>query len=328
MFSIVMPTRNRPGDFSRALASVCAQTCQDFEVIVVDDGSSDETRAQYDQIALTSAPKVRVLRLMQRTRGHGHCFARNHGIEAAKGQYIGFLDDDDFWTDPDFLRRARDNLLKHDADVYFANQQAISHDGHEVPGLWLSRLRDRLPNSVRRIGPVYPVTIDQLLMVGGFAHMNCWLVRKALFLAAGGMDESLRYEPDYDIYMRVLDQAAKVLHDEHVVSRHHVPDPSRQNNASTANGRVQKLLYQLMVVEKHLLFLQHPQLLSRTRIRKGYILKRMAKALAMDGQYRNASHYARLGLVSLPTLRWFFWATWLTVRSPFSARAHTPDHRR
>jgi len=155
--------------------------------------------------------------------------------------------------------------------------------------------------------------------------MNCWLVRKTVFIAAGGMDESLRYEPDYDIYMRVLDRSSKILHDEQVVSRHHVPDSSMQNNASTANGRMQKLLYQLMVVEKHLVSLQHPDLLARTRVRKGHILKRMAEALVENGQYRRASHYARQGLVTLPTLGWLLRTAELAARAAVSPRARPHD---
>lgn len=325
LFSIVMPTRNRPQDFARALGSVLAQDFTDLEVIVVDDGSSDDARAEYDRIARESPPNVRFLHLMQRARGHGHCFARNHGVDVAKGRYIGFLDDDDLWVDPHFLGRARERLAAHDADAYFANQEAVTHDGRPVQGLWLARLREKLPQSVRSDRLIYPVSVSQLLLVGGFAHMNCWLVRKATFIAAGGMDESLRYEPDLDIYMRVLDKSTTILHDEHVVARHHVPDPSMKSNASTANGRMQKLLYQLMVVEKHLVSLQHPVLLARTRVRKGHILKRMAEALAENGQYRHASHYARQGLAALPTFGWLLRTAWLAARAAISPRARPHD---
>ncbi len=321
LFSIVMPTRNRPQDFARALGSVLAQDCKELEVVVVDDGSGDDARAEYDKIAGESPPNVRFLHLMQRARGHGHCFARNHGVDVALGQYIGFLDDDDLWIDPHFLGRARESLAAHSADAYFANQEAVTHDGRPVQGLWLARLGGKIPQSVRSGRKIYPVTVSQLLMVEGFAHMNCWLVRKSTFIAAGGMDESLRYEPDLDIYMRVLDTSSTILHDEHVVARHHVPDPSKKNNASTANGRLQKLLYQLMVAEKHLVSLQHPDLLARTRIRKGHILKHMAEALAKNGQYRHASHYARQGLVALPTFGWLLQTVWLAARAAASSRA-------
>lgn len=320
LFSIVIPTRNRPDDFAIALRSVLTQTCDDLEVVVVDDGSDDASRMAYAAVESSSPPHVRFLRLMQRARGHGHCFARNHGIEFARGRFIGFLDDDDFWTDPEFLARAQAEIERHGAHAYFANQSAFTHDGREVSELWINRLHSVLPDGVRQGRDVYPVTVDQLLMVRGFAHMNCWLVSRALFLEAGGMDESLRYEPDLDIYMRIIDRAGTIVHDEHVVSRHRIPDPALKNNASTANGRLQKLLFQLMVVEKHLIGLRHPALLERTRERKGHILKRLAEALAEDGQYRHASHYARQGLMALPTWGWLLNTLWLSVRAAVSGR--------
>lgn len=321
-FSIIIPTRNRPQDFARALQSVLAQDCPDFEVVVVDDGSDDAARAQYARVAHDAPANVRFLPLMQRARGHGHCFARNHGIDAARGEYIGFLDDDDLWTDPTFLSRAREHLVQHGADAYFANQSAITHDGQDVPGLWLAGLGQTLPAATRQGRPVYPVTVEQLLLAPGFAHMNAWLVRRSVFLAAGGMDETLRYEPDLDIYMRVLDHARTILHDESVVALHHVPDPQRQANASTANGPLQKLQIQLKVADKHLISLRHPALVARTRQRKGHILKRLAEGLAARGQYGHARHYALQGLVALPTVGW----AWRTLQLAWLAVAR--DHSR
>lgn len=328
LFSIVMPTRNRPRDFALALGSVLAQTCRDLEVIVVDDGSDDAARAEYARLEAGAPPNVRFLRLMQRARGHGHCFARNHGVDAARGRYIGFLDDDDLWTDPGFLERARQQLDAMPADAYFANQTAFTHDGREVPGLWLSGLGGRLPKQQRAGRSVYPVTLEQLLLAPGFAHMNAWLLRKSLFLEAGGMDETLRYEPDLDIYMRVLDHARTILHDEQVVARHHVPDPARKNNASTANGRLQKLLIQLGVADKHLISLRDPALLRRTRERKGHILKRLAEALAEAGEHRLAAHYARQGLAVLPTFGWLLRTAALSARALGAPRAPAADGRR
>jgi glycosyltransferase involved in cell wall biosynthesis len=327
LFCIIIPTRNRPEEFATALQSVLAQSCRDLEVVVVDDGSDDDARSRYALVEHAAPPNVRFLRLMQRARGHGHCFARNHGIEVARGTFVGFLDDDDCWADPQYLERAKAEILHHGADVYFANQSAFTHDGREVHGLWLNRLGSLLPDTLRQRRKVYPVTIEQLMKVRGFAHMNCWLVRRSLFIEAGGMDENLRYEPDLDIYMRVIDRAGTILHDEHVVARHQVPDPSRKSNASTANGQLQRLLFQLMVAEKHLIGLHHPVLLERTRERKGHILKRLAEALAKDGEYRHASHYARLGLVTLPTFGWLVKTAWLSVRAVVSPGAQSGAHR-
>src|SRR5262249_534017 len=89
LFSIVIPTYNRMRFLPSALKSVWRQKFQDFEVIVVDDGSTDET-----PIYLSSLDrKVRYIR--QANRGPGA--ARNVGTQAATGDYVAFLDSDDLW---------------------------------------------------------------------------------------------------------------------------------------------------------------------------------------------------------------------------------------
>lgn len=87
-FSVVIPVYNRAKDLGRALLSVLSQTCQDFEIIVVDDGSQDDPQAVVDVL---NEPRIHFVR--QRNRGGG--VARNTGIDVAHGQFIAFLDSDD-----------------------------------------------------------------------------------------------------------------------------------------------------------------------------------------------------------------------------------------
>ncbi|HEY0792572.1 MAG TPA: glycosyltransferase family A protein [Chthoniobacterales bacterium] len=88
LFSVIIPTYNRKHFLRRALRSVMRQSCQDFEVIVVDDGSTDGTEAMV-------AGFPRVVYLRQQNRGPGA--ARNLGWERATGDYLAFLDSDDLW---------------------------------------------------------------------------------------------------------------------------------------------------------------------------------------------------------------------------------------
>jgi glycosyltransferase involved in cell wall biosynthesis len=87
-FSVVIPVYNRADVLGRALASVLAQSCGDFEIVVVDDGSTDDPRAVCDALA---DPRIRYIR--QDNRG-GNA-ARNAGIDAAQGEFVAFLDSDD-----------------------------------------------------------------------------------------------------------------------------------------------------------------------------------------------------------------------------------------
>ncbi|RKH36670.1 glycosyltransferase family 2 protein [Corallococcus sicarius] len=89
LFSVVIPTYNRAALLEETLASVFAQTLTDHEVIVVDDGSTDETLA----LLARYGERIRVLR--QSNAGQG--VARNLGIREARGEYVAFLDSDDLW---------------------------------------------------------------------------------------------------------------------------------------------------------------------------------------------------------------------------------------
>ena len=107
-FSIVIPTYNRVGLLARTLESVWAQRFKDYEVIVVDDGSSDGTQAYLQNIG----NKVRCIR--QANRGPGA--ARNIGIQEARGDYVALLDSDDLWfpwTLDTFAHAVRDHGQPH-----------------------------------------------------------------------------------------------------------------------------------------------------------------------------------------------------------------------
>ena len=89
--SVVIPTHNRVNLLSRAIQSVLNQTYKDFEIIIVDDASSDETG---DMIENLSDPRIKYVRHVD---NQGGAAARNTGIKHSRGSYIGFLDDDDEW---------------------------------------------------------------------------------------------------------------------------------------------------------------------------------------------------------------------------------------
>jgi len=304
-FSVIIPTRNRPKEFKKALDSVLSQTNHSFEVIIVNDGTSIEHKENYAEIAINCPEKVKFINLIERSRGHGHCFARNQGVDAAQGKFICFLDDDDWWLDDNFLQRAADSIDKYNADFYFANQKAITHDGEHIKNVWVENLPEKLPqDDLRLTQTVFPVSIQELLLASGFPHMNCWAICKKLYINIGGMDENLRYEPDRDIYIRTLDKASKILYDQSLVALHNIPDKTKSANASTLTNKLEKLLFQQRTADKGILFSDKIELVKFCKINKGYILKKITMELYGQKQYKKSFYYSLQALVALPTIKW------------------------
>lgn len=111
MISVLMLTYNRETLVSCAIESILAQTYRDFEFIIVDNGSTDKS----GQIADTYAAGDRRIRVLHRERGNIGA-GRNTALDAARGEYLAFIDDDD-WAEPDFLEFLLDLLEQHNADV-------------------------------------------------------------------------------------------------------------------------------------------------------------------------------------------------------------------
>jgi len=109
--SVIMLTYNRETLVSRAIESILGQTFHDFEFIIVDNGSTDKSGAVADEYAAKDS-RIRVIHRERGNIGSG----RNAGLDAAKGEYIAFIDDDD-WCEPDFLEFLYNLAVENNADV-------------------------------------------------------------------------------------------------------------------------------------------------------------------------------------------------------------------
>ena len=112
MISVIIPTYNRAGTLLAAAQSVLQQTYRDIELIIVDDGSTDDTAK------VVSALQDGRVRYIPLGKNCGACAARNRGIDEAKGEYIAFQDSDDLWHS-DKLEREFAFLQRENADVVF-----------------------------------------------------------------------------------------------------------------------------------------------------------------------------------------------------------------
>ena len=119
MISLVIPVYNLETKISRCIDSILRQSYKDFELILVDDGSNDNSGIVCDQYALKDK-RIRVLH----KANNGVSSARNTGIEAANGDYLGFVDGDDYVRE-DYLEQ----LLLGDEDLSIASMYYATPDG-------------------------------------------------------------------------------------------------------------------------------------------------------------------------------------------------------
>lgn len=317
-FTVVIATRNRPVLVCRAVESVLRQDCADWELVLVNDGSDEAHLPALAALAQHIGPRGRRHDLPRRARGHGQSYALNEGAALAQGDYICFLDDDDEWIDDGHLSRLA-RVIDGQAvppDLLLANQQACRDGVPEQRPVWLEDLPARAAPPLRADATgAFPVTPAQLLCATGFGHLNTTTIRRGVFERIGGLDEGLRYENDRDFYLHAIDQSDIILYLDHVVSRHHIPDPAARANLSTVVSDLEKRVQQLRLLDKANLFARQPAVRAYARRHKAYTLKRIATEAARMGAHRTAAFYALQAAGAGFTLRWAGYTLWLLLRA-------------
>jgi len=181
--SVIMPAFDAERYLPAAIDSVLRQTYADLELLIVDDGSSDET-AQIGRWYAARDPRVRVLQ--QPNAGPGP--ARNTGFRAAQGRYLAFLDSDDEWDDTFLAEHVAILDARPDVDVVIGN--ARNRGG----------ARDGQPSRPVR-GEGMPITLAEIL-----ADETCLFImavfRREVVDAVGGFDPDLLTNEEYEMWIR------------------------------------------------------------------------------------------------------------------------------
>ena len=178
--SVIIPTYNRGWILKEAIDSVQAQDYKDFELIVVDDGSTDNTS---DVLALYGND---IKALFQKNKGVSA--ARNRGIAEASGQFIAFLDSDDLWlpqklsTQIEFFNQTPDALICQTEEIWIRNGIRVN-----------PKKRHKKPS-----GMIFEPSLE-LCLVSPSAVM----IRRSLFDRVGCFDEALPACEDYDLWLRI-----------------------------------------------------------------------------------------------------------------------------
>ena len=180
--SVVMPVYNVADYIAVAVESVLAQTFSGFELIIVDDGSTDATR---EVVGRFSDPRIRLIAASHR----GYPFALCQGIEMARGHYLALLDGDDFWS-PRKLERHVGFLEEHpEVDLTFSWSCIVDEQGQDTG------VTSRLWRGT--------ISFSQLLVDNVIGNGSASVLRRQALLDAGGVDAGLPSCNDLDACLRI-----------------------------------------------------------------------------------------------------------------------------
>lgn len=283
--SIILPTFNRAHCLARAVESVLRQTYADFELIIVDDCSADDTDAY---LATITDPRVRIER---HPVNKGGAAARNTGIAVARAPIIAFQDSDDEWC-----VTMLDRQMRRRAEVgpeYRASYCGKIVHGRDNQGNFGSRLAAYMPPPDRKVaeGNIYEEVLQHAIV-----STQTLIVDKSVLDEVGGFDESLRVGLDWELTCRIAAATPFAFVEEPLVMTYLMPD-------SITHRRLSGAVTLARIMERHAAaYGQNPSL-------------KAAKLFQIGRIYQRAGHYrAALGpLRQSMAIRPFKPATWAAL---------------
>jgi glycosyltransferase involved in cell wall biosynthesis len=264
--SVVIPAYQAAEFIAQAIDSVLAQSYRDFEVIVVNDGSTDDTAG----VVRNYNGRVRYI---EQDNG-GPAVARNTGIAAARGDMLAFLDADDWWA-PNRLERCVEELLAQpDIDV-------VTTDAFLVEG--------DTPTANRWYGDLgnyeFPPPAQQLSsMIDCNFMFTSTLLPRALVTRVGGFDPAYLGTEDYDLWIRMLRAGARFALIREPLSYYRVRSESLSRN------RARQWAQHLSVLERHL-----PELWPTGVRTSAALYFQIARAATAEHRYRSALTFLAMG---------------------------------
>lgn len=188
LFSVVIPCFNVVSTVVETIESVRRQTISDFEIVAVDNNSTDATRDVLEQLA-RAEPRLRVVH----EPVQGLAAARNGGIRASRGRYIAFLDADDLF-DPDYLEAHAANLADGTVGLSYSRIRLVDQSGEPTGNVTNAPMEGLQPSDLLRTNPCTSMVV----------------VRRDVLERAGCFDEGLRRVEDQEWLFRVALSGAKL----------------------------------------------------------------------------------------------------------------------
>jgi glycosyltransferase involved in cell wall biosynthesis len=251
--SVVVTCFNYGRYVAGCLESVVAQTFDDFEIVVVDDGSTDDSAEIIRRY--TADPRIR---LIQQANG-GQAKAKNVGVRASNGEFVAFLDADDEW-EPDKIRRQMPLFADPAVGVVFSRMRCIDPQGTPIV----------LPPPVREMTPRRG-RVTSHLFIDNFVPFSSSVVRRAAFGAKAPFDETLPMGIDWDLWLRL-----SVVHSFDFIDapllRYRLGHPDQMSRQSevrqTCSDRIMRRFVET-----------YPTAISRSTINKGWAYTHRSRGL-------------------------------------------------
>jgi glycosyltransferase involved in cell wall biosynthesis len=236
--SIIIPTYNRSDFLKEAIDSVLKQTWKDFELIIVDDGSTDNTQ----EILSNYTGKISLIS----TEHKGPSAARNRGIQTAQGEYIAFLDSDDIWK-PDKLKKQMD-FFNNNPHIFICQTEEI----------WIRKGRRVNP---RKIHAKHSGWIFEKCLPLCIVSPSSVMLHRRVFDRVGLFDEKMPACEDYDLWLRVTPHYQIHLIDEPLIIKRGGHD-DQQSYRIPALDRLRIQALCKVLDSGYLTFLQYDQALE------------------------------------------------------------------
>lgn len=220
-FSVIIPLYNKEKDFAKTLESLFAQTFSDFEVVIVNDGSTDNSETVVKQF---TDERIRYFS----KQNEGVAKTRNFAVEQAQSEHIAFLDADDYWY-PDHLENLHNLILKFPEHSWYATAYEKKHNQKLTTDMispimekkeWMGIVDDYFKNS----------------LTDALAWTSAVCMKTAFFQSLNGFDATITNGAgeDTDLWLRAA-LAAPLAYSTHISARHNLDSGNRISHTPTKN---------------------------------------------------------------------------------------------
>ena len=196
--TVILPSWNRADWLKKSIDSVLEQTFRDFELIVVDDASTDSTQ----EILTSYSGKIRSITF---EKNLGVSAARNAAVKNCDSEWIAFLDSDDFWHPHKLQKQIAQTVIRAECPIHFTDEIWIRNGVRVNPKKKHQKLE----------GWIFKPSLELCLM-----SPSTVLLRRELFDVHGLFDETLPICEDYDLWLRLTAQHQVALLNEKLMTRH------------------------------------------------------------------------------------------------------------